>query len=154
LNAWPADGAGLVTAMRLALSDAGLRPDQIAAVIGTSNGSPALDWQEADAIVEVFGSRSIPVASVKGAIGESGASGAAGVIAGLLSIARGALVPTVGFLQPDAALAVCVSRRPQPTRGEAFLVNSVASGGTHYSLAIRATAELAEQSGQRQSGQP
>ena len=139
LNGWPKDGAGLVKAMRLALSDAGLRPDQIAAVIGTSNGSPVLDRQEADAIVEVFGSRSVPVASVKGAIGESGASGAAGLIAGLLSVASGAVVPTVGFLQPDPALAVCVSSRPQPTRGEAFLVNGVASGGTNYSLAVRAT---------------
>ena len=138
LNGWPADGAGLVTAMRLAMADADLRADQIAAVIGTSNGSLALDRQEADAIVEVFGSRSIPVASVKGAIGESGASGAAGLIAGLLSIAGGAVVPTVGFLQPDPALAVCVSSRPQPTRGEAFLVNSVASGGTNYSLVVRA----------------
>lgn len=139
LNGWPADGAGLVKAMRLALSDAALRADQIAAVIGTSNGSPVLDRQEADAIVEVFGRGSIPVASVKGAIGESGASGAAGLIAGLLSIAGGAVVPTFGFLQPDPALAVCVSGRPQPTRGEAFLVNSVASGGTNYSLAVRAT---------------
>jgi minimal PKS chain-length factor (CLF/KS beta) len=108
-------------------------------VIGTSNGSPLLDRQEADAIVEVFGSRSIPVASVKGAIGESGASGSAGLIAGLLSIADGAVVPTVGFLQPDPGLGVCVSRCPQQTRGETFLVNSVASGGTNYSVAVRAT---------------
>lgn len=137
LNGWPGDGAGLVKAMRLALSDADLRADQIAAVIGTANGSPVLDRHEADAIVEVFGSRSIPVASVKGAIGESGASGAAGLIAGLFSIAGGAVVPTAGFLDPDPALAVCVSSVPQPTRGEAFLVNSVASGGTNYSLAVR-----------------
>jgi 3-oxoacyl-[acyl-carrier-protein] synthase II len=140
-NGWPAGGEGLVKAMRLALSDAGLRAEQIAAVIGTSNGSPVLDRQEADAIATVFGSRSIPVASVKGAVGESGASGAAGLIAGLLSIAGGAVVPTIGFLQADPALAVCVSSRPQPTRGEAFLVNSVASGGTNYSLAVRATPE-------------
>jgi len=38
----------------------------------------------------------------------------------------------------DPALAVCVSSRPQPARGEAFLVNSVASGGTNYSLVVRA----------------
>jgi len=139
LNGWPADGAGLVKAMRLALSDANLRADEIAAVIGTSNGSPVLDRQEADAIVEVFGRGSIPVASVKGAIGESGASGAAGLIAGLLSLADGVVGPTAGFSQPDPALAVCVSSHPQPARGEAFLVNSVASGGTNYSLAVRAT---------------
>jgi 3-oxoacyl-[acyl-carrier-protein] synthase II len=141
LNNWPVDGEGLVKAMRLALSDAGLRADQIAAVIGTSNGSPVLDRQEAEAIATVFGCRSIPVSSVKGAIGESGASGAAGLIVGLLSIAGGAVVPTIGFLQPDPALAVCISGRPQPTRGEVFLVNSVASGGTNYSLVVRATPE-------------
>jgi 3-oxoacyl-(acyl-carrier-protein) synthase len=107
--------------------------------MGTSNGSPVLDHQEADAIVEVFGTRSIPVASVKGAIGESGAAGAAGLIAGLLSIAGGAVVPTAGFLESDPALAVCVSSHPQPARGDTFLVNSVATGGTNYSLAVRAT---------------
>jgi 3-oxoacyl-[acyl-carrier-protein] synthase II len=140
LNGWPADGAGLARAMRLALSDAGLQADEVHAVIGTSNGSPALDRHEADAIAEVFGSRSIPVASVKGAVGESGASGAAGLIAGLLSIgAGGTLVPTAGFLHQDPALAVCVSSRRQPVRGDAFLVNSVASGGTNYSLLVRAT---------------
>jgi 3-oxoacyl-[acyl-carrier-protein] synthase II len=139
LNGWPADGAGLAKAMRLALSDADLRADEIGAVIGTSNGSPVLDRQESNAIVDVFGSRSVAVASVKGAVGESGASGAAGLIVGLLSIADGTLVPTAGFLQPDPALAVCVSSRPQPVRGEAFLVNSVASGGTNLSLAVRAT---------------
>ena len=57
--------------------------------------------------------RSIPVASVKGAIGECGASGAAGLIAGLLSLADGAVVPTAGLSERDPALAVCVSSRPQ-----------------------------------------
>ncbi len=125
--------------MRLALSDGQLGPDDIAAVVGTANGSPELDRLEADAIVETFGGRPIPVASVKGAIGESGAAGAAGLVAGLLSIAGGAVVPTVGFEQADPALAVSVSRAPQPVRGHTFLVNSVASGGTSYSVAVRAT---------------
>ena len=109
-------------------------------MIGTANGSPTLDRQEADAIAEVFGSRSIPVASVKGAIGESGASGAAGLIAGLLSLAGGVVLPTAGFAQADPALPVCVSSHPQPARGATFLVNSVASGGTNYSVAVRTTA--------------
>jgi 3-oxoacyl-[acyl-carrier-protein] synthase II len=139
VNGWPDDSAGLVKAMRLALCDANLSADQIAAVMGTSNGSPVLDRQEADAIVEVFDRRPVPVASVKGAIGESGASGAAGLIAGLLSIAGGSIPPTVGFREKDPALRLCVSDRPQLTQGETFLVNSVASGGTNCSLAVRVT---------------
>jgi 3-oxoacyl-[acyl-carrier-protein] synthase II len=137
VNGWPADGTGLVKAMRLALADASLAEHDVAAIVGTSNGSPALDRHEADAIAEVFGRASVPVFSVKGAIGESGASGAAGIVAGLLTLADGVIAPTVGFGRPDPALAVCVSNRPQPARGETFLVNSVASGGTNYSLAVR-----------------
>jgi act minimal PKS chain-length factor (CLF/KS beta) len=121
--------------MRLALAEESAEHD-VAAIVGTSNGSPALDRQEADAIAEVFGRASVPVFG-EGAIGESGASGAAGIVAGLLTLADGVIAPTVGFGRPDPALAVCVSNRPQPARGETFLVNSVASGGTNYSLAVR-----------------
>jgi 3-oxoacyl-[acyl-carrier-protein] synthase II len=137
-NGWPKDCSGLVKAMRLALADANLRAGDVAAVVGTSNGSPVLDRQEAGAVGEVFGGRSIPVFSVKGAIGESGAAGAASLIAGLLLLAEGTAGPTAGFSRADSGLAVCVSSQPQPVSGDIFLVNSVASGGTNYSIAVRA----------------
>jgi len=141
LNDWPADGSGLVRAMRLALSDAKLSTEEIACLVATSNGSPRLDRLEAEAIAEVFGTRSIPVASVKGAIGESGAGGAASLIAGLLTMPAGEVMPTVGFFARDPALSVRVSNAPQPAPGETFLVNSVASGGTNCSIAVRVTPE-------------
>jgi 3-oxoacyl-[acyl-carrier-protein] synthase II len=137
INAWPTDPAGLVRAMRLALADANVRVEEIAAIVATSNGSPSLDRREAEAIAAVFGARSVPVASVKGAIGESGAAAAGGLIAGLLSIATGALVPTVGLLEADPGLPLRISRAAQPVAGSVFLVNSVASGGTHYCLVVR-----------------
>jgi 3-oxoacyl-[acyl-carrier-protein] synthase II len=138
LNGWPESHDGLVKAMRAALTDASLDAAGIAAVIGTANGSPLLDRLEAQAIAEVFGGRAVPVASIKGAIGESGAAGAAATIAALGSLAAGEVVPTAGFCQPDDRLAVQVSRSAQRTAGDTFLVNSVASGGTNYSLAVRA----------------
>ena len=58
------------------------------------------------------------------------------------SAGSGCRKPTVGFLESDPALAVCVSSHPQPARGDTFLVNSVATGGTNYSLAVRATRGL------------
>jgi 3-oxoacyl-[acyl-carrier-protein] synthase II len=139
LNGWPDDHTGLVRAMRLALADAKLDAGEVDAVMAASNGSPRLDRQEAEAIAEVFGTRPVPVASVKGAIGESGAAGAAAIITGLLSLTAGSLVPTAGFTEPDPALAVCVSSGRQAVTGDTFLANSVASGGTNYSIAIRAT---------------
>jgi 3-oxoacyl-(acyl-carrier-protein) synthase len=141
LNAWPREPSALVRAMRLALADAALNPDEIGAVMATANGSPHLDRLEAEAVGGVFGARPLPVASVKGAIGECGAAGGAALIAGLLSIPQGFLVPTVGFEQADPSHPTGgrVSGLIQPVSGDTFLVNSVASGGTHYSLAVRAT---------------
>jgi 3-oxoacyl-[acyl-carrier-protein] synthase II len=137
LNAWPADGAGIARAMREALADAGLTPDSICAVIAAANGSPVLDRVEAEAIVDVFGARRVPVASIKGAVGESGAAGAAGLIAALLSLKHCSLVPTAGLIDLDPALGIAASAEPQPTGGATFLINAVASGGTNYSLAVR-----------------
>jgi 3-oxoacyl-(acyl-carrier-protein) synthase len=138
LNQWPAEPSGLVRAMRLALADARIGPDAIAAVFATANGSPELDRLEAAAIHDVFGSRAIPVASLKGAIGESSAAGAAGLVVGLLSIPSGNVVPTVGFAEVDPACALSVSNRTQRADGDIFLVNSVASGGTQGCLVVRA----------------
>jgi 3-oxoacyl-(acyl-carrier-protein) synthase len=81
----------------------------------------------------------VAVASIKGSIGESGAAGAASLIAGLLSLAMGSVPPTAGLREKDSACPVHVSSKEQAVSGDTFLVNSVASGGTHYSLAVRAT---------------
>ena len=46
-------------------------------------------------------------------------------------------MPTAGFSQPDASIGLSVSGHPQSAHGRTFLVNSVASGGTHYSVVVR-----------------
>ena len=97
-----------------------------------------MDRLEAEAIAEVFGPRSVPVASVKGAIGESGAAGSAALVAGLLSIGEGFIVPTAGLRGLDPLCPVSVSSHSQPVRGDTFIVNSLASGGTNYTIAARA----------------
>jgi 3-oxoacyl-[acyl-carrier-protein] synthase II len=139
LNGWPSNSSGLSRSMRLALADAQLGPDDIAAVFAAANGSPRLDELESEAINDVFGGRLVAVASVKGAIGESGAAGAGSLVAGLLSIGEGSVVPTTGFALPDPACEVVVSSRPQPARSDTFIVNGVASGGTNCSIVVRAT---------------
>ena len=93
----------------------------------------------ANARAEAFATcRAIPVASVKGAVGESGAAAAAGIIAGLLTLRCGEIPPTAGFETPDPAITIGVNRAVQSAGGDVFLVNSVASGGTNYSIAVRA----------------
>ena len=141
LNDWPAEPSGLASAMRLALEDADLDPRRVDAVFATANGSPRLDALEAAALADVFGPRALPVVSLKGAIGESGAAGAAAIAGGLLTLARGVLPPTVGFAEADPACPVAVSGHERPAAGRTFLANSVASGGTNCSVVIRADAE-------------
>lgn len=144
LNDWPADGAGLARAMRLALADGAIEPDQVGAIMGAANGSPRLDRLEASAIADVFAGRPIPTMSVKGAVGEFGGAGAAAIVAGLLSIPDGTIAPTVGFTEPDpVCAALSVRNAPQPATSDVFLVNSVASGGTHVSVVVRAFARRA-----------
>jgi len=139
-NGWPDDPRAIARAMRLALGDAGLAPPDVGAVFGTANGSPVLDCLEAAALAETFGAGAIPVSSLKGAIGESSAAGAAAVAAGMLCLGGGALPPTSGCDTADPALHVRASDRPQTTGNATFMANAVASGGTIYSIVARGIA--------------
>jgi 3-oxoacyl-(acyl-carrier-protein) synthase len=136
-NAWPADPSGIVRAVQLALADAETSPGEIDMVVAAGNGSH-LDRIEAEAICAVFRERAVPVVSLKGAIGESGAAGAAGVVAGLLALAAGVVPPTAGFAEADPSAGVNVSGQVRPCRGGTFVVNAVASGGTNCALVVRA----------------
>jgi 3-oxoacyl-[acyl-carrier-protein] synthase II len=143
LNDWACDPAGLARAMRLALEDAGIRVSDVAAVFATADGAPRVDRLEAAAVADVFGADAVPVVSVKGALGECGASGAAALAAGLLTVRRATVPPTVGLRQRDPRCRVRVSAQPQRIDGDVFVVNSVASGGTNISLVIRSAGERA-----------
>jgi 3-oxoacyl-[acyl-carrier-protein] synthase II len=135
LNQWPADGSGLVRAMRLAIDDASLDADDVGAVIAAANGSPQLDRVEAEALRSLFGRRVAAVAALKGALGESGAAGAAAVVTAALLTDR-LLPPTAGFYHADPECPVAVSAAPQPLSTGVFIVNGIAGGGAHYSIVV------------------
>jgi 3-oxoacyl-[acyl-carrier-protein] synthase II len=139
-NGWPEDSRSIAAAMRLALEDAQLTPNEVHALFAAANGSRELDRIEAAAIAEVFGAGAVPVASIKGAIGESSVAAASSIAAGLLALPSGVLPPTSGCSGADAALCVRAGDRAQPVAGSTFLVNSVASGGSIYSVVARGTA--------------
>jgi 3-oxoacyl-[acyl-carrier-protein] synthase II len=139
LNDWPTEGSGLARAMRLALDDAGLSPAGVDVVFAAANSTPRLDRIEAEALRDVFGPGGVPVVSIKGAIGEFGASGAASAAAALLCLRQGRIPPTTGCDEPDVELGVDVAAAARAIRSQApvALVNSFASGGANYSLVVR-----------------
>jgi 3-oxoacyl-(acyl-carrier-protein) synthase len=138
LNRWPADPAATARAMQMAIDDAHVSKSEVDAIFAAANGSRRLDALEAAAIRVVFGAQDVPVVSLKGAVGESAASNAVALAAGLLSLGGAAVPPTVGFSEADPECDVNVSSKQRAVGGRTFLVNAIASGGTNYSIVARA----------------
>ena len=126
--------------MRAALQDADIQPADVSVVFASANSTPTLDRVEALAVEQVFGPRGVPVVSIKGAVGEYGAAGAASLIAALLCLARGVVPPTLGCEPVDPAFRIDVSPTARPAAGRIALVNASADGGAHYSIVVRAAA--------------
>jgi 3-oxoacyl-[acyl-carrier-protein] synthase II len=137
LNQWPDRPEAIVRVITRAIEQAGVTPKAIDVVYASANSS-ALDAVEAHALTSVFGGRRAIVTSIKGALGESGAAGAASCVAALLC-GRDALVPPVtGLEHLDAACAsLNVARRAERAPGPLVLINSVASGGALTSVVLR-----------------
>lgn len=125
-------GRGAVAAIRAALLEAGLRPDEVDGVSVHGTATRANDAMEAAALGEVFG-RSPPLWAVKAIIGHT--MGAAGAIEAAVAVAalRRGRIPTPLVPGPagssDMAAALRVGPRDGPAR--VLLTMSSAFGGTH-----------------------
>jgi 3-oxoacyl-[acyl-carrier-protein] synthase II len=101
------DGGGQAEAMRLAMADAGVTPDQIDYVNAHGTSTPLNDRAETTAIKLALGDRAaeVPVSSTKSAIGHLlGAAGAVEAVATLLALREGIAPPTIGYEQAEEGL--------------------------------------------------
>lgn len=99
------DGRGAVLAMRRALEDASLSPDEIDYINAHGTSTPMNDRVETQAIKAVFGSHAyeIPVSSTKSMIGHTiSAAGAIELITCVLALRDRILPPTINYEHPDA----------------------------------------------------
>lgn len=98
------EGQGAQNAMRWALADAQLNPDQIDYINAHGTGTRVNDPVETNAIKHVFGDYAyqIPISSTKSMIGHCmGASGTLEAIACIKSLQEGVLHPTINLEEPD-----------------------------------------------------
>ena len=103
------DGSGSARAIRNALADAGVTPDEVGHVQAHAASTPAGDPAEANAIKTVFGERApaIPVTSIKGAIGHCmGAAGSVESVVAILSMANQVIPPTLNYRTPDEEIGL------------------------------------------------
>ncbi|MCI0449924.1 MAG: beta-ketoacyl-ACP synthase II [Chlorobi bacterium] len=100
------EGEGVAEAMRIAIQDADMKPEEIDCVNAHGTSTYYNDKNETEAIKNVFGEHAykIPVHSIKSMIGHLlGAAGAIESIASALTITQGKVPPTVNYDTPDPA---------------------------------------------------
>ena len=98
------DGSGAHMAMKIAINDAGIKPEDVGYINSHGTATILGDPAETKAIKTVFGEYAykIPVNSTKSMIGHLlGAAGAAEFIAAILSLRAGKVHPTTNLDEPD-----------------------------------------------------
>ena len=98
------NGDGVARAMKIALDDSGLKPEEIQVVNAHGTSTPPNDRNETAAIKTVFGEHAynLNVHSIKSMVGHLlGAAGAVESIVSVLSIRDGIIPPTINYEEKD-----------------------------------------------------
>jgi 3-oxoacyl-[acyl-carrier-protein] synthase I len=135
-------GEGSVRCMRLALLDAGIRPDEVDYINAHATSTLVGDVSEARAIAEVFGTHPY-VSSTKSMTGhEQGACGSTEVIYTLLMMRDRFVAPTINLdeLDPECAGINLVANRAVDAKIELAASNAFGFGGVNTCLVLRTVA--------------
>ena len=133
--------AGAAAAMRMALSDGGIEPEQIGYINAHGTGTAANDATETQAIRLAFGAHAekLLVSSTKSLHGHTlGAAGAIEAVATVLALQRQCAPPTANYREsdPECDLDV-VPNTARAMTTNAALSNSFAFGGLNAVLAFQ-----------------
>jgi nodulation protein E len=135
------DENGMVRAIKGALDDAKLAPEDIQYINAHGTGTATNDEIETGAIKRAFGThaKKLAISSNKSMLGHSlGAAGSLELVATLMSVKESIAPPTINYVEPDP---VCdldyVPNEARPMRIDAAMSNSFAFGGLNAVLAVK-----------------
>jgi 3-oxoacyl-[acyl-carrier-protein] synthase II len=135
------DAAGPARAMRWALQDAKLTPQEIGYLNAHGTGTPLNDPTETRAIKSVFGKHAyhVPISSTKSMFGHAmGASGALEAIVCAKVIQHGWIPPTINYETPDPECDLdYVPNQPRQVEVNTTLSNSFGLGGQNACLILK-----------------
>ncbi len=135
------NGAGAAMAMRMALKQAGLQPDQIDYINAHGTSTPLNDKSETTALKTVLGETAyrIPISSTKSMTGHLlGAAGAVEAVVCAKVIENGIIPPTINYERPDPECDldyVPNTARHQPVN--VVMSNSFGFGGHNAVIVLR-----------------
>lgn len=126
-------------AMRKALNQAGVKPEEVDYVNAHATSTPIGDANEAKAIYEVFGDNGPAVSSTKSMTGhECWMAGASEVVYSLLMMQNSFVAPNINLEEPDEAAAkLNLVKTTENKKIDVFLSNSFGFGGTNSALVIK-----------------
>jgi 3-oxoacyl-[acyl-carrier-protein] synthase II len=136
------EGAGLALAIKKALADAGLEPEDVALINAHGTATPLNDVAEWKGLGRVFGARasSIPVVATKGHVGHLlGACGGVEAVATVLALATGLVSPAAepGPLDPECPASLVRGEPRALAYPAAALSINLAFGGANVALLFR-----------------
>ncbi len=135
------DGSGAARAIRWALEDARLGPEDIDYINAHGTSTPKNDAAETMAIKTTLGRRAyeVPISSTKSMIGHAlGGAGAIEAVAAIKTIAEGQIHPTANYEFPDPECDLdYVPNESRKQRVDTVLSNSFGFGGQNACLVFR-----------------
>ncbi len=140
LTGQPEDHEGLQRAMRRALEDGGLQPEDVQYVNAHGTSTPMNDPNEIRAIRKVFGkhAETLNISSTKSATGHTlGAAGAVEAVFTALALKEGIVPPTLHLTQQDPECDLnCTPLVPVKREITAAISNSAGFGGHNTAIAM------------------
>ncbi len=141
MTAPPDDGEGASRCMKMALDDAGIRPEEVDYINAHGTSTPLNDLCETQAIKTVFGehAHNIPASSTKSMTGHllGGAGGIESVFC-VKTIEDGILPPTINLENPDPGCDLdYVPNKARKQDVDVVLSNSFGFGGTNAVLVFK-----------------
>ncbi|MCF6306430.1 MAG: beta-ketoacyl-[acyl-carrier-protein] synthase family protein [Flavobacteriaceae bacterium] len=126
-------------AMRKALEQAEIKPQEIDYINAHATSTPVGDANEAKAIFDVFGSFKTPVSSTKSMTGhECWMAGASEVIYSMLMMEHSFVAPNINLVNPDEdASKLNLIKKTLNKKIDVFLSNSFGFGGTNSAIIIK-----------------
>jgi 3-oxoacyl-[acyl-carrier-protein] synthase II len=137
------EGLGAANVMKLAISDAGLKPEDIDYINVHGTSTPLGDISEIKAILAIFGEHAykLNISSTKSMTGHLlGATGAVESIATILAVMHDLVPPTINFKTPDPGIDQKLNltlNKAQSRKVNVGISNTFGFGGHNASVVIK-----------------